>query len=227
MAYNCQHAITFTFNSSLCQQKDMEKNSIKYWIKVPRIAEIQARRHGVAFRGRAPPKWLLVPPNENCAPQARTVSAPKKLTGSGLLECKSRPKLVFASGIFVNWHWISWQFGDEDLFFFGDHTFSAGKIVWISDFGRKSLWISVKIFSFFFGDHLFSAGKTVWMFEFGRKIPLNFNEDLFLRSPVFGWKNRLNFWFWPENPYEFLVFSLLFDPDWDKFLMPRAPLEFR
>ena len=40
--------------------------------------------------GCAPPKRTLCPPSENCAP--------KKFTGSGLLECKSRPKtpkLVF------------------------------------------------------------------------------------------------------------------------------------
>ena len=36
-----------------------------------------------AFRGRAP-KSLLVPPSEDCAP--------KKLTGSVLLECKSSPE---------------------------------------------------------------------------------------------------------------------------------------
>ena len=35
------------------------------------------------------------PPNKNCDPTSEDC-APKKLTCSGLLECKSRPKLVFA-----------------------------------------------------------------------------------------------------------------------------------
>ena len=52
-----------------------------------------------AFRGRAPPNDCLCPPNENCAPPSEGC-APQKLTGLGLLECKSRPKLVFATGIF-------------------------------------------------------------------------------------------------------------------------------
>ena len=58
----------------------------------------QARRQGWAFRGCASPNDCLcpqtkiVPPSEDCAP--------KKLTGLGLLECKSRPKtpkLVFTA----------------------------------------------------------------------------------------------------------------------------------
>ena len=55
-----------------------------------------------AFRA-VPPKWLLVPPNENCDPPSEDC-APKKLTGSGLMEFKSRPKtpkLVFTARIFV------------------------------------------------------------------------------------------------------------------------------
>ena len=47
-----------------------------------------------AFRGRAPPTDCLCPPNENCAPPSEDC-APKKLIGSGLLERKSRPKMVF------------------------------------------------------------------------------------------------------------------------------------
>ena len=78
-------------------------------------------------------------------------------------------------------------------FFFGDHLSSAGKTAWISDFGRK---IPRKIGKklFFFGDHLFSAGKFAWISDFGRKI-------------------SLYLWFSP----------CLFDPDWDKFLMPPCP----
>ena len=75
-----------------------------------------------AFRGRAPSNDCLCPPNENCAPPSEDC-APKKLTGSGLLECKSRPetpKLVFTARIFVIFvdsHRISYNFWDEDLFF--------------------------------------------------------------------------------------------------------------
>ena len=66
----------------------------------------QARRHG-GHSGTVPPQLTAcalpnkncAPPNENCAPPSEDI-APKKWTGSGLLKCKSRPKLVFASGIF-------------------------------------------------------------------------------------------------------------------------------
>ena len=37
-----------------------------------------------------PPNDCLCPPNENCASPSEDC-APKKLTGLGLLECKSRP----------------------------------------------------------------------------------------------------------------------------------------
>ena len=71
-----------------------------------------------------PPKWLLVPPtNENCAPPSEDC-APKKLTGSGLLECISRPEtpnLVFTASIFVIFvdsHRISLHFSDDEELFF-------------------------------------------------------------------------------------------------------------
>ena len=75
-----------------------------------------------AFRGRAPPNDCLCPPQAKIVPsQART--APKKLTGSGLLKCKSghnTPKLSFSARIFVIFvdpHMILYNFWDEDLFF--------------------------------------------------------------------------------------------------------------
>ena len=81
-----------------------------------------------AYLGGAPQTTACTPPNENCAPTSEDC-APKKLTGSGLLECRSRPKLVFATGVFV----IFWSdtgfhdiFGVKTFFFFGDHLFSAG-----------------------------------------------------------------------------------------------------
>ena len=127
-----------------------------------------------------PPKWLLVPPKEKLCPPSEDC-APKKLTGSGLLECISRTKLVFATGIFVifvDWHRISWHFWHEDLFFlfFLEITcFRPGKVFKFLILAGKSLWISVKTF--------------------------------FWRSPVFGRKSRLNFWFRPKKPSEFLVFT--------------------
>ena len=51
-----------------------------WWLNL----ELQARRHEGAFRGRASPNDCFCAPSEDCAP--------KKLTRSGLLECKSRPK---------------------------------------------------------------------------------------------------------------------------------------
>ena len=125
------------------------------------MSMIQGSRPGATggmLPGRAPPQMTAcAPPSEDCGP--------KKFTGSGLLECKSRPKLVF----FVDWHRISWHFWDENLFsFFGDHPFSAGKTAWISDFGRK---IPCK-----FGENLFFLRSPV----FGRKIPCKFGEDFFV-----------------------------------------------
>ena len=83
-----------------------------------------------AFRGRAPPIDCLCPPKQKLCPPSEDC-APKKLTDSGLLECKSRPKtpklvvtaLEFVSKncffvIFVNLHRISFKFWDENLFFF-------------------------------------------------------------------------------------------------------------
>ena len=76
------------------------------------------------------------PPSEDCAP--------KKLTGSGLPECKSRPKLVFATGIFVvfvDWHRISWHFWNENLFFFEITCFRPEKTFEFLISVGKSLWI--------------------------------------------------------------------------------------
>ena len=108
---------------------------------------------------------LVPPPSEDCAP--------KKLTGSRLLECKSRPKipkpvftaLEFVSKncvfvIFVNLRRISFKFWDEDLFF----------LVFTSDFveNRKNFETTTRIcgnfgtktFFSFFGLHLFRLIHT-------------------------------------------------------------------
>ena len=143
----------------------------------------QARRHGGHY-GAVPT------PNENCDPPSDDCAS-KKVTGSGLLKCKSRPKLVFASCIFVilvDWLRISWYFGVEDLFFVLFLEITSFRPENPSEFQWRLV--------FFFGDHLFSAGKTIWISNFGRKIPQHF-------------------WSLPCS----------YDPDWDKFLVPRAPLE--
>ena len=119
------------------------------------LAKLQTRRHGGAYRGRAPPNKNCAPPSEDCAS--------KKFTGSGLLECKSRPRLVF---------------------FWTDIGFHNA-------FGMKAFFWRSPVF--------------------GRKIPRKIGEELlffFWRSPVFGQKDRLNFRFRPENPFESLVFTL-------------------
>ena len=139
--------------------------------------------------GRAPQLTACAPPNENCAPPSEDC-APKKLTGSGLLERKSRSKL----GVFVDWHQILWRFGDEDLFFF-----------WRSPvFGRKNrlnfrfrlenpLQFQWRPF-FFLEITCLWPGKTAWISDFGRKIPLTFCS-----------------------------LPCVFDPEWDKFLVPPCP----
>ena len=187
----------------------------------------------------SPPKQKLFPPGEDCAP--------KKLMGSGLLERKLRPKLVF----FVDFHQFLWRFWDEDLFF-GDHPYSVGKTTWISDFGRRIPWNSSE--ELFFGDHLYSAGKTSWTSDFGRRIPWNSSEELFFfwRSLVFGRKNHLNLrdrkipsnfsedLFFGDHLYSagkttwitdfgrkitlnFCTSPCFFDLDRDKFLVPPCP----
>ena len=188
--------------------------------------------------GAAPPKRKLCSPKRKlCSPKRGLCT--KELNRLGVLECKSRPKLVFATGIFVifvDWHRISWHIWDEDLFFFLE----------ITRFRPE------RPFKF-----VISAGKSFGIFS----------EDLlyfFWWSPIFGRKKRLNYWFQPENPlefkwrpffleitrfrpwktFEYLMstgkylrisvktfffwrFSLNFwsslcscDPDWDKFLVP-------
>ena len=96
---------------------------------------------------------------------------------------------------FVDWYQILWRFWDEDLFFFflENTWFWPEKPLEILISAGKPLAISVKTFFFLYGDHLISAGKTAWISNFGRKIPLTFCS-----SPC------------------------LFDPDWDKFLVPLS-----
>ena len=124
-----------------------------------------APRGGIT--GPCPPKWLPMPPKRKLCPPSEEC-APKKLTGSGLLEWKSRRKLVF----FVDWHRISWRFWDEDLFFWRSPVFGGKNCLNLIS-ACKPLVISEKTFILFFEDHLFSTGKTAWISDYGREIPLN------------------------------------------------------
>ena len=63
---------------------------------VRKFCELQSgpAPRGGGHSGAVPPQMTAcAPPSEDCAP--------KKLRGKGLLEGKSRPRLVFASSIFV------------------------------------------------------------------------------------------------------------------------------
>ena len=125
--------------------------------------------------GPCPQMTACAHPNENCAPPSEDCAS-KKLTGSGLLECKSRPKLVFATGIFVifvDWYRIWCHIWDEDLFFLEitcfwpkrplKFTISAGKFLRISVktffFLEKTCFRAEKSLKF-----LISAGKSLWIF---------------------------------------------------------------
>ena len=77
---------------------------------------MQTRRHG-GHTGAVPPQLAACAPlNETCAPPSEDCT-PKKLTGLGLLERKSRHKLVYFVD-WVDWHRILRRFWDKDLFFF-------------------------------------------------------------------------------------------------------------
>ena len=136
----------------------------------------QTRRHGGAYRGCAPQMTACAPPSEDCAP--------KKLTGSGLLECKSRQKLAF----FVDWTDI----GFHDVF--AVKTFFYFLFFWSSSvFGRKNR------LNFRFRPANPSQFRWRPFFCFFFFLEITF---FFWRSPVFGRKNRLNLRFRPENPLE-------------------------
>ena len=98
--------------------------------KIKSLASKPTRRHGGHIGAMPLPKWLLVPPKRKLCPPKRGL-CPEKINRLG------------ATGVLIEaqiggLHDI---FGMKTFFFFGDHLFSAGKTAWISDFGRKILWI--------------------------------------------------------------------------------------
>ena len=118
--------------------------------------------------GPCPPPQLTAcaPPNENCAPPSEDCAL-KKLTGSGLFEHKSKPKLVF----FVDLHRILWRFWDKDLFFWRSPVFGRKnhlkKFRFRPENPLKFQWTP---FYFFWRSPVFGRKNH----DFGRKIPLNF-----------------------------------------------------
>ena len=127
-----------------------------------------APRGGI--RGPCPPTECLCPPNENWAPPSEDC-APKKLTGSGLLERKSRSKIVFL----VDWHLILWRFGDADLFFFSEIIcFRPEKTLEFAISAGKSLWL--------FAPHLVHFIQTGMNFSCSC-APLDFTQNKLLVPP--------------------------------------------
>ena len=130
--------------------------------KHDRITLSQARRNGRGHSWPCPPNECLCPPSEDCAP--------KKLTGSRLLECKSRPNIpksvftalefVSKNCVFVNLRRISFKFWDEDLFFWSSLQISS-KIAKI--LRRQPEFVEIlgrRPFFSFFGLHLFRLIHT-------------------------------------------------------------------
>ena len=59
-----------------------------------------------------------------------------------------------------------------------------------------------------------------FLISVGKTLAISMKTFFFWRSPGFGRKNRLNFRFWPENPFYFLLLALFI---WlDKFLVPLS-----
>ena len=94
--------------------------------------------------GPCPPNGCLCPPNENCAPPSKDC-APKKLTGLGLLECKSRPnwRFLWTENGFLN------VFGMKTFFFLKITCFRPVKLLKFTISGKKFRAILVKPFFFF------------------------------------------------------------------------------
>ena len=134
-----------------CQLMLCRRREISSVCPVSYVSTRQTRRHGGAYRGRAPPTDCLCPPKrKSCTPKRGL--CPEEINRLGALERKSRPKLVF--------------FVDLKLEKPLEIPISAG----------KSLEISVKTFFFFFGGHLFSAGKKHLNFRFRPENPFEFSH---------------------------------------------------
>ena len=131
-------------------------------------------RPGPAPRGRisgpCPPNNCLCSPNENCAPSSEDC-APKKLTGSVLLECKSRPETP-------NTLIIALEFVSKNCFFFSFCGLTA-------EFMKLRVYYGTKTFFFL----VFTSEFVEICTNLGMKTRFcgnarNFwNEDFFWFSP--------------------------------------------
>ena len=149
----------------ICKLKSLEKNSGVLGKRAKSQLD-PAPRGGI--RGRvpqmtacAPQTKIVPPPSEDCAP--------KKLTGSGLLECKSWAKLFFFCGLTPDYMtFLGWR-----PFILEITCFRPEKPLEFPISAEKYLRKSVKTF-FFFEITCFrpekplefpiSAGKFLWIF---------------------------------------------------------------
>ena len=140
-----------------------------------------------------PPNGCLCPPKRGLCPEEIN-----RLGGSG---AQIEAKLVF----FVDWHRISWRFWDEDLFFFGDHLFSAGKTAWIFDIGRKIPWN--------YSEDFFFLEITCFRPEKPLEFPISAGKSLAIFAPhlVHLIQSGINF-SCPHAPLEFTHNKLLVPP---------------
>ena len=119
---------------------------------------VQTRRHGGAYRGRAPQLTACAPPKRKLCPPKRGL-CPKEINRLGASGAQIEVQIS-----------VFWGLTPDFVTFLGWRPFFL--FLRSPVFGRKNAWIS----------------------DFGRKIPFNYC-------------------FWP----------CLFDPDWDKLLMPPCP----
>ena len=161
------------------------------------VFSTQGRRYGGAFRGLAPPNECLCPPIRKLCPPKRGL-CPEEINRIGAAGVQIEAEIGVWTRIFVifmDLHRILQNFGDEDLFFY---------------FLEVTYFRAEKSFEF-----LISAEKSLW---------ISVKTFFFSRSPIFGRKNRSNFWLRLKNPlFLFWRSTSSFDPDWDKFLVPSCP----
>ena len=77
----------------ICNEYYLHKISFFCWWYLVSVYQRQTRSHGGHIEA-VPPQMTACAPQTKIVPPPSEDCAPKKLTGSRLLECKSRPKLV-------------------------------------------------------------------------------------------------------------------------------------
>ena len=143
-AQNLQHVISYQLQPFV-----LTADSAELKLRSRNASLLQTWHHGGAYRGRAPPNDCLCPPSKNCAPPPSEDCAPKKLTGLGLLECKSRPNWCFLWTA-IRFHDV---FGINTCFFLEITCFRPKKTLKFPILAGKSLAILVKpYYYYFFGE---------------------------------------------------------------------------